>query len=311
METFYTIINQVILMFLLIIVGFAAFKVKLINKDGISQIMTILLSFVMPSIVIYSYLRPFEVGLAINLGKMMVLSICMHAFMIIFTALIYRDKTDIKQVSLRASVIYTNGGFFAIPIVIGIFGDLGAFLGFANVSIFNFLVWTHLIYIVTGDKAAMSFKRSFFNPATISLLIGLALFFLPITLPDLVIRPIGLIAGMVTPLSMLATGALMAQVDIVGALKNASVHMAVLLRLVVVPILFLGALWLIMQVMPLDSKVVQIIMIQAAAPSAVVPGLMMMRHGKDPTYSSILLALTSILSVITLPLILILTQFIL
>ena len=110
-----------------------------------------------------------------------------------------------------------------------------------------------------------------------------------------------------TPLAMIAAGATIAQTNIVKALKKPGLYYVSLIKLIIVPAVVIGML----SFLPVDNVVIGTVILASACPAAATGTLFAIRYKKDSFYAAELFAVTTLLSIITLPVIMTFTQKIL
>lgn len=299
MQTALIIFNQVLIMFLLMAVGYLCTKTNLISETGGKELSSLLITVISPVIIINSYLRPFDKELLIKFGWATLLSIGIHILSIVVSTIVFRDDHQRTFPPLRMCSVFSNSGFMAIPLITAVFGMEGVFIGSAYITVMNAFSWTYGVYLMTGDKKMISLKKAIVNPATIGVLIGLVIFCFNIALPDTVVKTIGYLSNLNTPLAMVVMGTFVARADLPHALKNAATYKVAALRLMVIPALVIGIFCLI----PLDSTILMTILLSSSCPSAIAGMMFAAKFGGDFKTSSALIAITTLLSVITMPII--------
>ena len=293
---------QVIIVFILIAVGFILKKSKMLDESGLKQLTNILLMIVTPCVLISSYQREFIPEHAMNLLAAALFTVLIHIVMIVISTIIYRPEETKRYRINIFSAVYSNCGFMAIPLLTAVLGADGVFYGASYLAIFNICYWTHGVYLYTGDRKSLSLKKAFLNPGVIGTLLSLALFFCRIKLPDILLSPVEYLAGLNTPLAMIVLGAYLADINLLKTLKKLSIYTVSLLRLIVFPIIAI----LLAKVMHLDETVATAVLISAACPTATVTTLFAAKFGLDAGYASEIVSFTTVLSVITIPLIMLL-----
>lgn len=299
MQTALIIFNQVLIMFLLMAVGYLCSKKNLISEIGGKELSSLLITVITPVVIINSYLRPFDKELLIKFGWGFVLSVGIHILGILVATLVFRDDPQRTYPPLRMCSVFSNSGFMAIPLITAVFGTEGVFIGSAYITVMNAFSWTYGVYLMTGDKKMISLKKAILNPATIGVLLGLVIFCLNISLPSTVETTIGYLANLNTPLAMVVMGSFVARADLPHALKNASTYKVAALRLVILPALIIGIFCLI----PLDSAILMTILLSSSCPSAIAGMMFAAKFGGDFKTSSALIAITTLLSVLTMPIV--------
>ena len=301
-----TVAVQVCIMFLLIVLGFIIKKCKLITKEGSKQLSDILLILVTPCVVIKAYQVDFEFELASGLLTAFIAATVINAVSILVSKLIFgRSRTPRGQIDQYCAA-YSNCGFMAIPLLEAVLGAEGVFYGSAYLAVFNILNWTHGIYIYTQDRKSLSHKKILINPGVIGVVIGLALFFARIRLPGVLYTAVDYMAGLNTPLAMLLLGVFLADVNFSTALKNGRLYLVSFVRLVLVPVIGI----LLLKLPFVGAAVAVAVLIPAACPSATAAALFAAKYDLDAGYASEIVALNTLMSIVTIPLIVALNQLI-
>ena len=290
--------DQIIIMFIIIITGVICYKVKLIDKETNKKLADLVLMLVNPLVIFVSYQREFEAtllnGLLISLG----LAVATHLFGILITMLILPKKNHEDNIGIeRFAVIYSNCGFMGIPLVNGIFGSEGVFYITAYLTIFNLFAWTHGMIAVSGKSDKKSIIQAIISPLVIATVAGFIMFVCRISLPGTITSALAYIGDMNTPLAMLVAGATIAQADIPKLLKKVRAYYITAIKLLLMPI----AMLFIFHFFNLPRTVLITAVLAAACPAAATVNLFALRFDKDYLYASELFAITTIFSLITIP----------
>lgn len=302
MELSLIVAIQVLIVFILITVGFILKKLKLIDEHGSKQLTNILLMIVMPCVLINSYQKEFKPEYAFNLFLAAVFTILIHIIMIIISTLLYkREETKRYRINIF-SAIYSNCGFMAIPLLSAVLGEDGVFYGSAYLAVFNIFYWTHGVIVYSGTKKALSLKKAFLNPGVIGTIISLLFFILQIRLPQVIIEPVKYIAGLNTPLAMIVLGGYLANINFKNTLKKLSIYTVSFLRLILFPVIAM----ILAKIMHLDNTVATAVLISTACPTATIATLFAAKFNLDAEYASELVSISTILSIITIPLVMLL-----
>jgi len=295
---------QVVIIFILISVGFVLKKIEFIDQHGTKQLTNILLMVVTPCVLINSYQKEFKPELAFNLFMATLFSVALHTVMVLISTLIYRKEPSNHYRINIFSASSSNCGFMAIPLLTAVLKDMGVFYGSAYLAVFNIFYWTYGICIYTGSTKALSLKKAFINPGVIGTVIGLVLFICRITLPRIVLEPIQYLSGLNTPLAMIILGSYLANINLKKTLAKISIYTVSALRLIVFPVLAI----IILLVSGLDRTAATAVLISVSCPIATVTPLFATKFGLDAEYASELVSVSTLLSIITIPLIMMLFQ---
>lgn len=291
-------IQQIFKMFILILVGVVCFKVKILDPKKSKVLSDILIKVITPALIISSFQRDFETELVRGL----VLSILLTAvslglaYIIVCVLLHKNDKFDV--VIDRFGAMYSNCGFMGIPLAYGVLGSEGVFYIIGFNLLFDLLIFTFGEKTMKG-KATEGILKQMINPATVASAIGVCLFVFQIRIPELIESPIQMIADMNTPVAMLAAGVSVAQANIKKILKNGHLFYVCAIKLLIIPIAFA----LLCKPFPIPETVYLTMVLATACPSATLTVLFSVMYGRDDVYASEIFSATTLLSIITIPLV--------
>lgn len=295
-----TILNQTIIMLILMIVGVICSKTGLISNDTNKELSKFVLQVVNPVVIFVSYQTEYRSELVKNLLLTFALSMGALAAAIAAACLLVRGKKRKDSEIERFSAIYSNCGFMGIPLVNALFGTEGVFYLTAFITVFNILVWTHGIILISGEKSLKQVVKVIFSPTIISIVLGLVTFFVQIKLPSPVLGALGFIKDLNTPLAMVVSGVTMAGTNVIGLLRKTRIYYVCLLKLFVIPLLIAAAMAFFGGI---DEKVRMTVLVAASAPPAAMCTLQCIRYGKNSVYASELFTAGTILSILSLPLV--------
>lgn len=301
------VLNQALIMFMLILTGAVCFKLKLLSQETVSQISGLVLKVVNPIVILMAYQREFKPELVKNLGLTFILSIVSYFIAMAVAYLAIRNKEGRETVIERFSCIYSNCGFMGIPLVQAMFGYEGVFYLTAFLTIFNALVWSHGVMQMSGEKSLKSIIRVLRSPAIIAIIIGMILFCSRITLPALLAETLEMIGNLNSPLAMIVAGATIIQTDLLRVFRKPRVFYVCFLKLLLIPLLTVFAFLLF----PFDKTVEMTVLAATAAPSAAICTMQCLNYHRNAAYASELFGVTTLFSIATMPLMMIVYEYLL
>lgn len=304
MDLALTVLFQVIIMLLLIGVGIIALKCKLVTEEGKKQLSNLLLYIVIPAVILNSYRSKFDASLVSGLLWSFLLAIVSHLIAIAVAYLFFHKKGDSRSALTRFCCIYSNCAFMAIPLIHSLLGDIGVFYASAYITIFNLFSWTQGIIMLTGKTTLKDIGKALLSPTVISVVVGLAVFFLRIPIPDVIGKPIEYLAALNTPLSMIVIGVSIGQANILSCFTSLKLYAITFVRNLLIP----GLVLIILLFLPFDKNILLCILIEIACPTAASSVMFATKYQLDAEYASKVVALTTILSIITIPLMVFLFQ---
>ena len=291
------VLTQTSIMFIIVIIGALCYKFRLITDDGKKQLSSLVMYIVNPLLIFLAYQTDFKKELLIGLMWTAIMAVLTYIVFILLSMVIIRDKEGRETAIERFSVIYSNCGFMGTPLIFGVFGSEGVFLQNGFITVFNLCVWTHGIMSVKGQRDMKSILRAFKAPAVIAVFLGLVLFFLGVRIPEIPYTALNHVGEMTTPLAMLVAGASIAGSNILKSLKNPRIYLITFLKLIVFPLIGL----LIIAFLPAPETAKLITLIEIACPTATIGMMFAITFNKNAEYSSQIFAVTTLLSMATLP----------
>ncbi len=303
------IINQVLLMLILVVAGVVSFKTHIVTAEGGKHLSNLLVLLVNPVVIFVSYQRDFSPELLTGLLQAFLLSLLGFGIAMAVAYLCLRKNGKYDAAIERFSVIYSNCGFMGIPLVMAMLGTEGVFYLTAVMTAFNLLVWTHGLFLFTGSESfsARGLMRALCSPSILAVPVGLLCFLLQWRVPGVLYEALEYVSNMNTPLAMLIAGATVAQTNLLRALTRGRVYYVTFLKLLLAPALIVLALSLF----PVPQIVSLTVAVAMASPTATMATLFAIRYDRNAVYASELFAVTTILSALSLPLIVLLAEYLL
>lgn len=294
-QNFLTVGQQVLIIFILIAIGFICGKTKLIKENGAQCITSVVLYVVTPCLLIEAFQREFDPSMLLNLAIVAAASLGVHLISVIIANLLIHDKDKARQTVLRFSVVFSNCGFMCLPLEQALLGDDGVFYGGIFVAIFNVVVWSYGLVLMSGNKKEISVKKLVLNPGLLGVAIGFIFFLFSVKLPEVIITPISYISDLNTPLPMLVIGYYLYKSNLKEVLFDKKAYLAIGLRLVAIPLISLGVLYLC----GLRGVVLLSTIIAASAPVAATTTMFATKFSRAVSVSVNVVSLSTILSIFT------------
>ena len=289
------LLKQIIIMFVLIAIGYIFFKKAMITVQGSSDMGKILLYLVIPVVIIQSFWITKTPEKTTELLYSILLSFIAMVISV-FVSYIFFGKED--GISAFSSA-FSNAAFIGIPLVTATIGEEAAFFIAMMIVMINALQWTIGVYMISKDKNAISTKKILTNPIVISVVIGLALYFSGIPQPNIMASLFSNIKGINTALAMIISGAYLAQSDLLKMLTKKNTYTVCLFRLVIIPLIIM-AIFYFLPIGTLDIKLT--VVIASACPVGSNVAIFAQQYNQNYTEAIEQVCLSTILCLITLPL---------
>lgn len=300
MDTSLIVAEQVLIILVLLAIGAVSYKAKLISEKAADDMAAFALKVVTPCVIIEAFQIDFDSGKLYNMLIAALLSLLTHIIGIVLSRLIFRKDSDGNRIR-RFAAVYSNCGFMGIPLIQGAVGGEGVLYACIYLLVFQALMWSHGVVTIKGGWSSIKPHKIFINAGTIGIAIGLPLFFCSVRLPDVISESIHHVANLNTPLAMIVSGVFVAKSDIRKAFTRPKNYICILVRQIIVPLILIG----IILAVPTNPTVALTILIIAACPVASSVTLFASLYGteRDIECGSRTLTLSNILSVVTIPVI--------
>ena len=302
MQNAITVAGQVLVIFLLIGIGVAVRKAGIVTKEASQVFSNLLVTVISPFLLINSLIRPFQKEDLMNLGFAFILAIVYHILNITITNLFIRPREGSDYRVERMAAVYSNSTFLVIPILTATLGTIGAFYAIAYITVSSVFSWTHGRINLTGRT--LGIKKALLNPGTIPVYIGMFLYFTQLPLPAVITSTMASVSNINTPLAMIITGVFLADVNLKHMFTDLTVYRASLVRLIVSPAAMVLLIWVTRaaHLFPGADSVVFAHLLAASSPTAAFTVLMVSKMGLNSEHSGEIIAVSTLFSIITLPL---------
>lgn len=298
-------INTQALLFLYMVCGFVASRLKIIRTDNRSVLIRLLMDVAMPMMVLDAFNKPTtreEI-----LASLWVIVIALAGCVLTGLAglLMWRRQPENRKKVLMYASMFSNAGNAGLPVISLVFGFTGVLYASMYLIPPRILQWTVGLSLFVKPEKGGWVKNVLLNPMVVMIYIGAILMATGWQIPGVLGTAIGNLGDMTSPLSMILIGATLANVNW-KTLLDKSVLLISFMRLIVFPLLFMVLLRLIHT----QGLTMNICVILLAMPVASNTAAMAERYGGDYVFASACVSVSTLLSIITVPAITWLVQLI-
>ena len=301
------LMNQIIQLFIMIFMGFIIVKAKLLKAEDSKILSVFVLYLIIPCVIFNAFLVDYTPqtvkGLLIALAGSVMTQVILLIVVSILGRVFHLNEVEV------ASIYYSNSGNLIVPIVTFILGKEWVLYGCVFMSVQLVFIWTHCKKIISREST-YDWRKIVLNINMISIAIGIVLFLTRIHLPAIINNTLSAVGSMIGPASMIVTGMLLAGMDFKQILANKRVYFVSFFRLIIVPVI---ALFLIKcsQLSTFSSngnKLMLIVFLAIITPSASTVTQMCQVYENDSQYASAINVVTTLLAIVTMPLMVMLFQ---
>lgn len=301
--SFYTVFEQILVLFIILVAGYIARKLEVFDDRMTKGLSSLLLKLALPALIVDSLQQTFSPELLRESGLILVISFVVYGasgvLAVLFPKLLRSEQGELGV--FRFSLLFSNVGFMGYPVVLAIFGQEGLFYAAIYNLPFNLLVFTLGIVVMTlgrGENQHTINWRMFVSPAVVSVIIGFSLFLFGLRLPGPIAQSVKMIGALTTPLSMIIVGALLSSINVREIFSNWRVYAVSVARLILIPLI----VWVSLRLVTDNLLLIGVPTIIAAMPAAANTAILAEEYGANPSLASQVVFISTLLSVITIPL---------
>ncbi len=310
MDALWIMLRNVLVFVALAVPGFVLVKTKLLKIEQSVALSKLLMYVGMPFLIITSTIDKitFNKELILMIGVTMLLAVAIMGVAFFASKPISKMETEQKaRGMMRFCAIFSNNGFLGIPLAIAVLsGNPNAITVLIVMNIVtNALMYTLGIYLVSGDKSAISVKKALFNPVFIAFIVGIVLNLVNIKqyIPEVATFSTHF-SNIVTPISMTILGMKMGGVNVLSLFKSWKTYYISAIKLVIFPVMAIGILFALRAIFQggvIDSAMILGAFIAFAMPTAGLASTFSDNFDGDTEGAVAYTLGSTLLSVVTIP----------
>ena len=294
-ESAQIIFSQMARMAIFILIGFSLGKCKIVTEKTSSAITGLLIYAILPCTILNSFfIERTPDSIRVVLYSLFGGALAMLATMLV--AAVFLRKNPIE---LFAGTI-ANTAFMAMPLVNSVLGQGAALYVSGFFLIQTIVMWTYNILFIRPKGEKPNYRGLYASPVTVSLVLGFLVFFAGLPLPKIITDCASSAAACNSPVAMIMLGIYISKTKFSDIFTTPRIYWISAVRLILVPI----AVVLVLFVVPRDMQELRTgILIGAAAPAAINTAVFPEKAGLDYTHGVKIICLSTVFSLITLPLV--------
>lgn len=294
------LINKILSMALMMLTGAVLVKCGILKSDDSRVLSALSLYVIMPCVILTSFQVDFTAevrrGLLLALAAAVIIHIALILLNILLVKLLRLDAVE------QTSIIYSNAGNLIVPLVTAILGKDWVIYTCAFLCVQLVLLWSHGKTVLCGENG-IDIKKIATNINMIAIYIGIVLLLTGLRFPAIIADTMDSISGTVGPVAMFITGMIIGGRSVKALLHNGRLWMTTVFRLIVIPLLTLVFLKFsgIAQMVPNGGEVLLVTFLAVTTPSASTITQLAQMYDHDADYAGSINVLTTVLCIITMP----------
>lgn len=301
MDSFIKMLNTQLILVIYIGIGLFCSKKQIIDSHTKQKLTDLILNITLPCMTFASFNKELTADVIHDAELCFLVALCITVLSFTCGKLLYNRFPKDKRSILQYTTLVNNSGFLGMPMVSSVFGDDGLY--FASIFIIpnRIAMWTAGISLFTHSSLKESAKKIFLNPCIIAVILGLIRQFAGISLPGFMDTAISDIGDITTPLSMFIIGTMLVDLKLSSMVEPAILWLT-FIRLIALPLIALC----ILRAIGASQMLTGISMILTGMPAGSTSVLLSVKYGLDADFASRCVVTTTLISLITVPLMMLL-----
>ena len=294
-------LEVMVMLFTMVILGYAACKLGYMGDKFDKKLSSIVVDITCPLLVLSSVMGDEMPDRSLILPLVGV-GFLTYIILLVFGFWVPRfiSKNHDDQGMIGFSLMFANVGFIGYPIVASIFGSKAVFYA-ALLNVPNtFFIFTAGVMLVKGEYSIRQFNpRVLLSPALIGAFIAALLVAFGVHTPEMIARPITMVGNITVPAALMIIGSSMARLPLREIIGSGKVYATSFLRLVIVPL----SVYFLFRLCGVNTLINNINTVVIAMPVASFGTMFCMKYGRNPSLMTEATFITTLFSIITIPLI--------
>ncbi len=297
------LISQMIQLFLVIIIGYIIYKLKVVDDNFTNKFSRLILDVTMPCMVLGSVLKLEESQALSNVLTALFVAIAMFFVILPIIGWILAKILFVKENQVSMYVFmnsFSNVGFMGFPIINSLCGSTGLFYAAIFNLIFNLSIYTLGVWLISrnnSEKTSFNIKQ-LLSPGVILSSLALVIYFARLDFPVIIDDTVSLIGSITSPSAMLLIGCSLARIDFKNIFNDWRLYVWTLIKQVALPLL----LWMPFNLIIKNELVLYVTYILFSMPVANSAVLFATNYNGDEELAAKTVFLTTVFSLVTVPL---------
>lgn len=282
---------------LMMAAGLVLARMGIITKSGRQLLSDVTIRIFIPCNILKSFLGALDLSVLRSCGVLFGLAVFLELLYVVLNRVLYRSYPPERRKILQYTTLSSNSGFLGTAISEGLYGDLGLLYNSVFLIPMRVFMWSvGLSYFTAPPSKKEVVRKVFLHPCLVALYLGLFFMLTPLELPHLLDSTVRSMAACTTPMVMVITGSILADMDPRRFLDRDSFYFSVI-RLFLLPLIT----HLCCLVLPMDATAKGIAVLMSGMPGASTTVLFAARYDSDAPFATKCVVVTILLSVFTIP----------
>lgn len=289
--------------FILILIGWGAAKLGVIDDVAQDRLSTVLVNLALPASMLASSQSEFSRSNMQGMGIIAIMTVVMYVLLFVIGMVFQNiNKGDkLKQSVMLLIVAFANTGFLGIPIVKEMVGSTGTLYAVIYNIVFNLLYFSIGLYMLQKNKdkqkKGIDWKMLFGNHMVWTSIIVVFLYVLPFRFPTAITESFNLLGATMMPISMLIIGAQLSSIKFKKLMVQKDAIILTVFRMIIIPAVTILAMWLIAP----PSEIAYTMILLSTMPTATLNVIMASKYEAYPELATITVTQNTVVFIVVFP----------
>ncbi len=298
--------NQMIILFLIMFVGFLCRKTGLLKEGGSRTISGIVVNVANPALILSASINKESTIQGMDLLYTMMIAVMIYLALIFIAKIVPRMlHTERKKWgTYEIMMVFSNIGFMGFPVISAVYGSEALLYASVFMLPYNFLIYTYGVATMQENRDGNDKKKNeklclkkIFNIGVVACIVSIIIYLTQIPVPAILEQVVTSLSNLTAPLSMIVIGDSIAMMNVKELVKDMKLLLFSLLKLLLIPVIGV----LIMRGLEINEILVGVCMVMLATPVGSMTAMLAQQYEGDYELASKGVAITTILSVVTMP----------
>jgi len=294
------LLKQMLVLFILMLVGICCRKCGIFNDESNKRISALVLNVANPALVLSSGINQESAIGGMEFVKTFVLAWAMFGVLMLIAYFIPMIlKAEASEYGIyRTMTIFSNVGFMGFPVIAALFGTIALLYASLFLIPFNVLIYTYGISVMKGEKTGFQLRK-ILNVGVVSCVITLFIYLMKLPIPIVIENAVDSVSGLAAPLSMMIIGDSLTKVNLKKLFCNARMLVFSGIKLLVIPLVGVS----VIKLLGLNPMLTGVCMVMLSTPVGSMNAMLAQQYGGDYELASQGVTITTLLAVVTMPLV--------
>jgi hypothetical protein len=279
--------------------GFLLGRKRILNDKTNLVFVNLLLSVLMPASLFSAFPQQFDHAVFSYFINGIIAGTVVLSALLLIAKFVFNKRLAKGEFrySAQFAFIFNNATFLGYPLVSSTFDTDGMMVYLGFIIVFNIALFSYGVWLFERKINLKLLFRTVTNPNILAVILGAVIFIFTLPAPGFITAAIGSISGATTPLALICVGFMLSQADLKKVIKKRKLFITATLQLTLAPLVT----YLILTSIGFTGIERTVCVILQALPTATSLALFAKKYGGDDREAGELVAVSTLISAITLP----------